>query len=57
MVQEVRPALSLPSAYVGGDHGPGTPGILDEVFIRVGGVLHYLRRAVDQLRVVLDILV
>jgi hypothetical protein len=27
MVQEVRPTLSLPSAYAGGDHGPGTPGI------------------------------
>jgi putative transposase len=30
---------------------------MDEVFIRIGGVLHYLWRAVDQEGVVLDILV
>jgi putative transposase len=30
---------------------------LDEVFIRIGGVQHYLWRAVDQDGVVLDILV
>jgi putative transposase len=30
---------------------------LDEVFIRIRGVLHYLWRAVDQHGVVLDILV
>jgi putative transposase len=30
---------------------------LDEVFIRIRGVLHYLWRAVDQRGVVLDILV
>jgi putative transposase len=29
---------------------------LDEVFVRIGGVLHYLRRAVDQDGVVLDVL-
>jgi putative transposase len=32
-------------------------GQLDEVFIRINGVLHYLWRAVDQHGVVLDILV
>ena len=31
MVQEVRPTLSLPSAYAGGDHGPGNTWHLDEV--------------------------
>ncbi len=36
---------------------PGDTWHLDEVFIRVRGVLHYLWRAVDQHGVVLDILV
>jgi putative transposase len=36
---------------------PVTLGTLDEVFIRIQGVLHYLWRAVDQHGVVLDILV
>ena len=36
---------------------PGDTWHLDEVFIRIGGVLHYLWRAVDQHGVVLDILV
>ena len=36
---------------------PGGTWHLDEVFIRSRGVLHYLRRAVDQHGVVLDILV
>jgi putative transposase len=35
---------------------PGDKWHLDEVFIRIGGVLHYLWRAVDQDGVVLDIL-
>jgi putative transposase len=36
---------------------PGDTWHLDKVFIRIGGVLHYLWRAVDQHGVVLDILV
>jgi putative transposase len=36
---------------------PGDAWHLDEVFIRVRGVLHYLWRAVDQHGVVLDVLV
>lgn len=36
---------------------PGDTWHLDEVFIRIRGVLHYLWRAVDQNGVVLDILV
>src|ERR1700692_4610368 len=36
---------------------PGDKWYLDEVFIRIGGVRHYLWRAVDQDGVVLDILV
>src|ERR1700690_24480 len=36
---------------------PGDKWHLDEVFIRIKGVLHYLWRAVDQDGVVLDILV
>jgi len=36
---------------------PGDTWHLDEVFIRIRGVLHYLWRAVDQHAVVLDILV
>jgi putative transposase len=36
---------------------PGDKWYLDEVFIRIQGVRHYLWRAVDQDRVVLDILV
>jgi DDE domain len=36
---------------------PGDTWYLDEVFIRIRGVLHYLWRAVDQHGVVLDILV
>ena len=36
---------------------PGDTWHLDEVYIRINGVLHYLWRAVDQHGVVLDILV
>ena len=36
---------------------PGDTWHLDEVFVRIRGVLHYLWRAVDQHGVVLDILV
>src|SRR3954470_5688349 len=36
---------------------PGDTWPLDEVFLRINGVLHYLWRAVDQHGVVLDILV
>src|ERR1700744_6093350 len=36
---------------------PGDKWHLDEVFVRIQGELHYLWRAVDQDRVVLDILV
>lgn len=36
---------------------PGDAWHLDEVFLRINGVLHYLWRAVDQHGVVLDILV
>jgi putative transposase len=36
---------------------PGDTWRLDEVFLRLRGVLHYLWRAVDQQGVVLDILV
>jgi putative transposase len=36
---------------------PGDKWYMDEVFIRIGGVQHYLWRAVDQDGVVLDILV
>jgi putative transposase len=36
---------------------PGDTWHLDEVFIRINGVLHYLWRAVDQHGVVLDIFV
>ena len=36
---------------------PGGTCYLDEVFIHIRGVLHYLWRAVDQRGVVLDILV
>ena len=46
-----------PDGSEGGDPGPETLGHLDEVFIRINGVLHYLWRAVDQHGVVLDILV
>src|SRR3954449_6155633 len=37
--------------------GPVINGILDEVFLKINGVTHYLWRAVDQNGVVLDILV
>jgi len=37
--------------------GPGDQWHMDEVFIRIQGVQHYLWRAVDQDGVVLDILV
>src|SRR6202012_5149759 len=36
---------------------PGDTRHIDEVFIRIRGVLHYLWRAVDQHGIVLDILV
>src|SRR5918998_979314 len=36
---------------------PGDTWHLDEVYLRINGALHYLRRAVDQHGVVLDILV
>ena len=36
---------------------PGDTWHLDEVFLKINGVLHYLWRAVDQTGVVLDILV
>ena len=36
---------------------PGDKWHLDEVFVRISGVLHYLWRAVDQYGVVLDVLV
>jgi putative transposase len=36
---------------------PGDTWHLDEVFLKIDGQLHYLRRAVDQDGVVLDILV
>jgi putative transposase len=36
---------------------PGDTWHLDEVYLRINGVLHYLWRAVDQHGVVLDILV
>ena len=36
---------------------PGDTWHLDEVYLRIDGVLHYLWRAVDQHGVVLDILV
>jgi putative transposase len=36
---------------------PGDKWFLDEVFVRINGVLHYLWRAVDQYGVVLDVLV
>ena len=36
---------------------PGDKWHLDEVFLRIGGKQHYLRRAVDQHGAVLDILV
>lgn len=36
---------------------PGDKWYLDEVFIRIQGIQHYLWRAVDQGGVVLDILV
>ena len=36
---------------------PGDKWHLDEVFVRIGGVLHYLWRAVDQTGSVLDILI
>ena len=36
---------------------PGDTWHLDEVYLRINGALHYLRRAVDQNGVVLDILV
>ncbi len=36
---------------------PGDRWFLDEVFIRIRGKRHYLRRAVDRNGVVLDILV
>ena len=36
---------------------PGDTWHVDEVFLKINGVLHYLWRAVDQLGVVLDILV
>jgi putative transposase len=36
---------------------PGDTWHLDEVFLRINGVLHYLWRAVDQHGMVLDILV
>jgi putative transposase len=36
---------------------PGDTWHMDEVYLRINGVLHYLWRAVDQHGVVLDILV
>ena len=36
---------------------PGDTWFLDEVFIRIRGIQHYPWRAIDQNRVVLDILV
>jgi transposase-like protein len=49
-------AKRLPAACATAGHGPGK-WYLDEVFIRIQGVQHYLWRAVDQDGVVLDILV
>jgi transposase-like protein len=49
-------AKALPPACAAAGRGPGT-WYLDEVFIRIQGVQHYLWRAVDQDGVVLDILV
>ena len=55
LVQEVRPDLFRPSAPP--PSPAGDKWYLDEVFIRIQGVQHYLWRAVDQEGVVLDILV
>jgi transposase-like protein len=45
----------LPIAFAAADHAQGDMLHLDEVFIRIQGVQHYLWRAVDQDGVVLDI--
>ena len=50
-------APSLPNGYAGAGHGLGDTWHLDDVIIRIRGVLHHLWRAVDQHGVVLDILV
>ena len=47
----------MPAGYEGADRSLEDTWHLDEVFIRIRGVLHYLSRAVDQHGVVLDILV
>jgi putative transposase len=47
----------LPNACAAVVRDRGDKWYLDEVFVRIGGVQHYLWRAVDQDGVVLDILV
>jgi transposase-like protein len=47
----------MPTACGAGLLDPGDQWHLDEVFLRINGRLHYLRRAVDQDGDVLDILV
>ena len=47
----------MPGGRAGGRPGPGDTWRMDEVFIRINGVLHHLWRAVGQHGVVLDILV
>jgi putative transposase len=47
----------LPAACDGHGHGQWDKWHMDEVFIRIRGVQHYLRCAVDQDGLLLDILV
>jgi putative transposase len=47
----------LPNGCAAAPPRPGDTWHLDEVFIRIRGILHYLWRAVNQDGVVLDILV
>src|SRR4051794_591802 len=49
-------ARASPTACAAAGRGPGDKWYLDEVFLRIQGVQHYLWRAVDQDGVVLDIL-
>ena len=46
----------MPHGFGSAGHGPGR-WHLDEVFIRIGGKIHYLWRAVDDEGEVLDIIV
>ncbi len=54
---QVRTGLRQPAAPAPAPPRPGDKWHLDEVFIKINGITHYLWRAVDQQGNVLDILV